>query len=162
MRFQVLIAALLKIQIFGDVTPCFLAELFKTFRSIVLPSFLGWSSSRVLPLETSVNAPRHSTKSQRTRIFVLFQFWQSFKENEIDFKECHPVFYSYIHGSVHRDSILIRSNKMQQYSGIYLLQNYSTCFGCPSHPSSGVHKTVTVASGTGHSIWATTFFHRGL
>ena len=41
---------------------------------------------------------------------------------------------------------------MQQYAGIYLLQNYSTCFGCPSHPSSGVHKTVTAASGTGHSI----------
>jgi len=28
----------------------------------------------------------------------------------------------YIHGSVHRDSILIRSNKMQQYAGIYFLQ----------------------------------------
>ena len=46
--------------------------------------------------------------------------------------------------------ILISSNKLQQYAGIYLLQNYSTCFGCPSHPSSGVHKTVTAASGTGH------------
>ena len=32
---------------------------------------------------------------------------------------------------------------MQQYAGIYLPQNHSTCFGCPSHPSSGVHKTVT-------------------
>ena len=51
---------------------------------------------------------------------------------------------------------------MQQYAGIYLLQNHSTCFGCPSHPSSGVHKTVTAVSGTGHSIWATTFLHRGL
>ena len=39
---------------------------------------------------------------------------------------------------------------MQQYAGIYLLQNYSTCFGCLSHPSSGVHKSVTAASGTGH------------
>ena len=58
----------------------------------------------------------------------------------------------YIHGSVHRNCILIRSNKMQQYAGIYLLQNHSTCFGCPSHPSPGVHKTVTAASGTGHSI----------
>jgi len=48
--------------------------------------------------------------------------------------------------------ILIRSNKMQQYAGIYLLKNYSTSFGCPSHPSSGVHKTVTEASGTGHTI----------
>ena len=47
-------------------------------------------------------------------------------------------------------NILIRSNKMQQYAGIYLLQNHSTCFGCPSHPSSGIHKTVTAASGTGH------------
>ena len=59
------------------------------------------------------------------------------------------VLQFYIHGSVHRDSILIRSNKMQQYAGIYLLQINSTCFGCPSHPSSGVHKTVTAASGTG-------------
>jgi len=40
---------------------------------------------------------------------------------------------------------------MQQYAGIYLLHNPFTCFGCPSHPSSGVHKTVTAASGTGHS-----------
>ena len=39
---------------------------------------------------------------------------------------------------------------MQQYAGIYLLQNYSTYFGCPSHPSSGVDKIVTAASGTGH------------
>jgi len=51
---------------------------------------------------------------------------------------------------------------MQEYAGIYLLQNHSTCFGGPSHPSSGVHKTVTAASGTGHGIWATIFFQRGL
>ena len=41
---------------------------------------------------------------------------------------------------------------MQQYADIYLLQNYSTCFGCPSHPSPGVHKTVTAASGKGNSF----------
>jgi len=46
---------------------------------------------------------------------------------------------------------------MQEYVGIYLLQNHSTCFGCPSNPLSGIHKTVTAASGTGHGIWATTF-----
>ena len=68
----------------------------------------------------------------------------------------------YIHGSVHRDSILIISNNMQQYAGVYLLQNYSTCFGCLSRPSSGVHQTVTAASGTGHSVRATTFRQRGL
>ena len=58
--------------------------------------------------------------------------------------------------------ILIRSNKMQQYAGIYLLQNYSTCFGFSSHPSLWVHQTVNAASGTGHTIWATTFRQRGL
>ena len=58
--------------------------------------------------------------------------------------------------------ILIRSNKMQQYAGIYLLQVYSTCFGRPSHPSSGVQKTVNAASGTGHSNGAMTFLQSGL
>ena len=64
----------------------------------------------------------------------------------------HSAVFFYINGSVHRNSILIRANKIQKYAGIYLLQNYSTCFGCPSHPSSGTHKTVTAASGKGHSI----------
>jgi hypothetical protein len=67
----------------------------------------------------------------------------------------------YIRGFVHRNCIFIRSNKMQQYAGIYLLQSHPTRFGCPSHRSSGVHKTVTAASGTGHSICATTFFQHG-
>ena len=51
---------------------------------------------------------------------------------------------------------------MQQYTGVYLLRICSICFGCPSHPSSGVHETVTAASGTGHSNSATTFLQRGL
>jgi hypothetical protein len=49
---------------------------------------------------------------------------------------------------------------MKQYAGIYLLQNHSTCFGCPSPPSSEVHKTVTAASGTGLIISVTTFLQR--
>ena len=51
---------------------------------------------------------------------------------------------------------------MQQYAGVYLLKNYSTCFGCLSHPSSGFHQTVSAAYGTGHSVGATTFRQRGL
>ena len=31
---------------------------------------------------------------------------------------------------------LKKSNKMQQYTDIYLRLNYSTCFGCPSRTSS--------------------------
>ena len=30
--------------------------------------------------------------------------------------------------------------------------NYSTCFGRPSRPSSGVYKTVVAASGTDHTV----------
>ena len=37
---------------------------------------------------------------------------------------------------------------MQKYAGIYLMQNYSTCFGYPSHLSSWVHKRVPEAAVT--------------
>ena len=67
--------------------------------------------------------------------------------SEIDF------FFIYICCSVHRNSRLKKFNKMQQYADIYLLLNYSACFGPPSHPSSGVYKTVVSASGTDHTIW---------
>jgi hypothetical protein len=53
---------------------------------------------------------------------------------------------------------LKKSNQMQQYADIYLLLNYSTCFGRPSRPSSGVHKTVGAASGTDHTVWGKSFF----
>ena len=49
---------------------------------------------------------------------------------------------------------------MQLYADIYLLLNYSTCFGRPSRPSSGVHETVVAASGTDHTIWRASFFER--
>jgi len=50
-----------------------------------------------------------------------------------------------------------KSNKMQQYADIYLLLNYSTCFGHPSHSSSAVRKTVVAASGD-NTIWGASFF----
>jgi len=49
---------------------------------------------------------------------------------------------------------------MQQYADIYLLLNYSTCFGRQSRPSSGVHKTVVAASGTDHTIRGASFLKR--
>ena len=38
---------------------------------------------------------------------------------------------------------------------------HSTCFGCQPHPSSGVHKTVTAASGTGHIFCTVISLQRG-
>jgi len=46
---------------------------------------------------------------------------------------------------------------MRQYADIYLLLNYSTCFGRPSRPSSGVYNTVVAASGADHTIWGASF-----
>ena len=51
---------------------------------------------------------------------------------------------------------------MQEMQVFIIAKSLSTCFGCLSTPSSGVHQTVTTASGTGHSIRATTFCQRGL
>jgi len=47
---------------------------------------------------------------------------------------------------------------MQQYADIYLLLHYSTCFGRPSRPSSGVHRTVVAASSTDRIICEASFF----
>jgi hypothetical protein len=46
---------------------------------------------------------------------------------------------------------------MQLYAIYFiLLQNHSTYFGCQQHPSSGVYKTVTKASGADHNIGTAT------
>jgi len=66
----------------------------------------------------------------------------------------------YIRDSVHLNSRLKKSNEMQQYADIYLPLNYCTCFGLPSRPSSGLHKTVVAASGTDRTIWGASFFKR--
>ena len=63
----------------------------------------------------------------------------------------------YIRGSMHRNSRLNKSNEIQQCADIYVLLNYSTCFGRSSRPSSGVHETVGAASSTDHSIWGASF-----
>ena len=64
-----------------------------------------------------------------------------------DFEANHETtILSYIRFSVHLISRLKKSNEMKQYADIYLLLNYSTCFGRPSLPSSGVHETLVAAS----------------
>ena len=84
----------------------------------------------------------HGVTYQKIKIFVITAVGNS--------ELTKVTWFFFIHVSVHLDSELKRSNKMQQSADIYLLQNHSTCFGCLSRPSSGVQKTVTAASGTGH------------
>jgi len=58
----------------------------------------------------------------------------------------------YVHGSVHRKSILINVQWDATISILYfiLLQDHSTCFGCRPYQSSGVHKAAVTATGTSH------------
>jgi len=57
--------------------------------------------------------------------------------------------------------LIIVKRDATQSSLFIILQVHSTCFGCQPHPSSGVHKTVTTASGTGHIFCASTSLQRG-
>jgi len=79
--------------------------------------------------------------------------------------ESLPQFWVHqICNSEHISNIYI--NKIEQdatvFRYLFTAKSLSTCFGCPSHPSSGEHKTATAASGTVHSIGATTFLQSGL
>ena len=48
-------------------------------------------------------------------------------------------------------SVLITVQRDATQSSLFIiLEVHSTYFGCQPHPSSGLHKTVTTASGTGH------------
>jgi len=56
--------------------------------------------------------------------------------------------FFYIYVSVNRWSILIIVQRDATQSSLFIiLQVHCTCFECQPHPSSGVHKTVTTASG---------------
>ena len=50
---------------------------------------------------------------------------------------------------------------MQQYADIYFMAKSLYMFRVSQHPSSGVLKTVTAVSGTGHNIGAATSPQRG-
>ena len=68
----------------------------------------------------------------------------------------------YVYGYVHRWSVLIVVQRDATKSGLFIiLQVHCTCFGCQLHPSAGVHKSVTTASGTGHNFCAATSLQRG-
>jgi len=57
--------------------------------------------------------------------------------------------------------LIIVQRDATQSSLFIILQVHSTCFGCQPHPSSGVRKTLTTASGTGHTFCAATSLQNG-
>jgi len=70
-------------------------------------------------------------------------------------KNMTTIYKFYVYGSMHRWAILIIVQRDATQSSLFIiLQVHSTCFQCQPHPSSGVHRTVTTASGTGHIFCA--------
>ena len=57
--------------------------------------------------------------------------------------------------------LIIVQRDATQSSIFIILEVHCTCFGCQPHPSSGVHKSVTTASGTGHIFCAATSLQSG-
>jgi len=57
--------------------------------------------------------------------------------------------------------LIIAQQDATQSSLFIILQVHSTYFGCQPHPSSGLHKTVTTASGTGLFFCVATSLQRG-
>jgi len=83
------------------------------------------------------------------RIHLLLCHWDWFLNTHNDYVE-QPV------------CILITVQQDATQSSLFvILQVHSTCFRCQPHPSSGAHKSVTTASGTGHIFCAATSLQRG-
>ena len=54
-------------------------------------------------------------------MIIIISISISIQEDDVLFVDRQEAPHLYIHGSVHRDSILIRSNEVQQNAGVYLL-----------------------------------------
>jgi len=65
------------------------------------------------------------------------------------------------HGSVHRNSLLIKIQPDATICRYLFTAKLLYMFWMSQHPSSGVLKTVTVASGTGHNTGAATSLQHG-
>jgi len=81
----------------------------------------------ICSLDISKN-PQESTGPQLSRsqsiASCFISIWQNDPQIPVPYVGPTAMYVFYIHGSVHRDSVLIRSNKMQWYASIYLLQVY--------------------------------------
>ena len=73
----------------------------------------------------------------------------------------HRLLEHVFSNSTPQDILILVKRDATQSSLFIILQVHSTCFGCEPHQSSGIHKTVTTASGTGHIFCVVTPFQHG-
>jgi hypothetical protein len=78
-----------------------------------------------------------------------------------------PILHDFLnvfsaHGSVHRNSMSIKIQPDATVCRYLFTAESLYMFRVSQHPSSGILKTVTAASGTDHNIGTATSFQRGL
>jgi len=73
----------------------------------------------------------------------------------------HRLTWSIVAVNLDIITVFIFVQDSTQNSLFIILQVDSTCFMCQPHPSSGVHQTVTAASGTVHIFCAATSLQHG-
>ena len=143
------------VQVFWEFTLCRLVTSYRRFEETYC---LQAQSQAVHKQQYMFNIPVHSRPNTLLGVLHLLiisplheQLTASFMLSLVEAQN-KSYFFFYILGSVHRNTRLKKSNEMQQHADIYLLLNYSTCFGRPSCPSLGVHKIVVAASGCNYSF----------
>jgi len=78
-------------------------------------------------------------RSHKHQMYVTVRYVQTY-----EYVTCNSQSHWHISIIVQRDATQSRL--------FIILRVQTTCFGYQPHPSSGVHKTVTTASGTGHAV----------
>ena len=76
-------------------------------------------------------------------------------------KICLILYFMFMARCIAGSILIIVQRDATQSSLFIILQVHSTCFRYQPHPSSGVHKTVTTVSGTGHIFCAAASLQRG-
>ena len=115
--------------------------------SLSVASYIGFPSTSSISTFISFISLQHFS----LRLQLLFNLEVHIETRNLN--TCLQLYSSnswlsfYVYGSVHRWSVLITVQRDATQSSLFIiLQVHSRCFGCQTHPSSGVHKTVTTAS----------------
>ena len=97
------------------------------------------------------------TKNEKFR-FINLQIYSfsSFSSSFFSFSVDTSVFFMLMVPCIADKIYFITVQRDATQSSLFIiLQVHSTCFGCQPHPSLGVHKTVNIASGSGHTFLCT-------
>jgi len=96
------------------------------------------------------NTWRTSRIKNLRNLSIEWIFGMKLQADSDSHKQAHMVFYS--HGSVHHNSVLIKIQPDATVCRYLFTAKSLYMFRVSPHPSSGVLKNVTAASGSGHNI----------